>query len=208
MGTQFKRYVCGTPDMTLLVYFTVYFLLAFVWRSLLVYKRSGLNPLVLPSRDDAYGYVGRAFKLVILLVFGVVVLNAFAPDALALAGPITALQAKGVALTGWVLLAVSLLFLLAAQANMGNSWRIGIDEQHRTSLVQTGIFSFSRNPIFLAMRLNLVGFFLVLPNAATLAILASAELLMQVQVRLEEVHLQSLHGATYNEYRSAVRRWL
>jgi protein-S-isoprenylcysteine O-methyltransferase Ste14 len=75
-------------------------------------------------------------------------------------------------------------------------------------LVQTGLFRVSRNPIFLATRLALLGFFLVAPNAATLAILAAGEVAIQVQVRLEEQHLSNMHGAAYADYRSKVARWL
>jgi protein-S-isoprenylcysteine O-methyltransferase Ste14 len=194
--------------MALLLYFIVYLLLAFVWRSLLVYKRSGQNPLVLPTRDDAYGYVGRAFKILIILVAAIVAINATAPNWMSLLGSLQLLQNSLFKQVGWALLAVSLLFLLVAQAQMGNSWRIGIDENNRTELVSKGLFSFSRNPIYLSMRINLIGLFLVLPNAVTLALVAVGEVLMQVQVRLEEAHLHSLHGAKYMEYRSSVRRWL
>ncbi len=73
---------------------------------------------------------------------------------------------------------------------------------------QKGLFSISRNPIFLATRLALLGFFLVAPNAATLALLAAAEVVIQVQVRLEEKHLLGLHGSAYEQYFSKVPRWL
>jgi protein-S-isoprenylcysteine O-methyltransferase Ste14 len=194
--------------MALLLYFIVYFLLAFVWRSLLVYKRSGQNPLVLPTRDDAYGYVGRAFKILIIFVSAIVVINAHAPNWILILGSLKFLQNSLFQQVGWVLLVASLLFLLVAQAQMGNSWRIGIDETKRTELVSRGLFSFSRNPIFLSMRINLIGLFLVLPNAVTLTLFAVGDVLMQVQVRLEEAHLHSLHGSKYMEYRCAVRRWL
>jgi protein-S-isoprenylcysteine O-methyltransferase Ste14 len=91
---------------------------------------------------------------------------------------------------------------------MGNAWRIGIDRTTATDLVQTGLFQYSRNPIFLGMRLNLLGLFLVLPNAAMLAIWLVGDVLMQIQVRLEEAHLHQLHGDAYHFYRQRVRRWL
>jgi hypothetical protein len=47
----------------LLGYFALYFFFGFVWRSILVFRQTGINPIVLPATDDAYGYVGRAFKL-------------------------------------------------------------------------------------------------------------------------------------------------
>jgi protein-S-isoprenylcysteine O-methyltransferase Ste14 len=175
---------------------------------MVVYRRTGINPLVLPTRDDAYGYVGRAFKVVIFGIGGVVALNAINPAVMLHLAPIAVLRQNWLSALGWLVLSLSLVWLLIAQANMGNSWRIGIDQQNRTDLVSTGLFAVSRNPIFLAMRLNLFGFVLVLPNAATLALLVAGELLIQVQVRLEEAHLTGLHGTAYEQYRSSVRRWL
>ena len=106
------------------------------------------------------------------------------------------------------MLIASLIWLLIAQAQMGASWRIGIDDKRRTELVQHGLFSLSRNPIFLALRLNLVGLFLIFPSAVTSALLATSEILIQVQVRFEEQHLANLHGQVYEAYRAKVRRWL
>jgi protein-S-isoprenylcysteine O-methyltransferase Ste14 len=91
---------------------------------------------------------------------------------------------------------------------MGASWRIGIDRSRRTELVQAGVFGVSRNPIFLGMRVTLLGLFLVLPNALSLAVLVLGEALVQIQVRLEETHLASLHPEDCAAYRVRVRRWL
>ncbi len=98
--------------------------------------------------------------------------------------------------------------MLVAQAQMGASWRVGIDTACRTELVSFGLFAHSRNPIFLAVRLSMLGLFLVAPNAVTLAILATNEVLALFQVRLEEKHLSEMHGAKYEEYCAQVRRWL
>jgi protein-S-isoprenylcysteine O-methyltransferase Ste14 len=192
----------------LLIYYIVCFIFAFALRSLLVYRRSGVNPLVLPSSDDAYGYVALAFKLVIAGIGFVVIGLAIWPDSEIYFGRWTALSSPALAYVGWALLIASLIWLLIAQAQMGASWRIGIDAKRRTELVQHGLFNLSRNPIFLAMRLNLVGLFLVFPSAVTSALLAAGEILIQVQVRLEEQHLANLHGAAYEAYRAKVRRWL
>lgn len=91
---------------------------------------------------------------------------------------------------------------------MGDSWRIGIDQGSETELVQTGLFRFSRNPIFLGIRINLLGFFLVLPNAITLVILVLGDVILQIQVRMEEEFLAQNHGESYEEYKKAVPRWL
>jgi protein-S-isoprenylcysteine O-methyltransferase Ste14 len=192
----------------LLIYCIVVFIFAFALRSLLVYRRSGVNPLVLPSSDDAYGYVAFAFKVVIVGVGVVVIGLAIWPDSEIYFGRWTALSSPALAYVGWALLIASLIWLLIAQAQMGASWRIGIDAKRRTELVQRGLFTLSRNPIFLAMRLDLVGLFLVFPSAVTSALLVAGEILIQVQVRLEEQHLANLHGQVYDAYRARVRRWL
>ncbi len=194
--------------MALLIYFLIYFTFAFIWRSVPVYRRTGKNPFVLPSGDDAYGYVGRAFKFVIAAVAFIVAVNATAPGLLPPLGACPVLQIPSLRVFGWALLLAALAWTLVAQAQMGDSWRIGIDSANSTALVTSGLFAISRNPIFLAMRINLLGLFAVLPNALTLLTLIAGEMLMQVQVRLEETHLAGLHAEQYAQYRKRVRRWL
>ena len=62
---------------------------------------------------------------------------------------------------------------LSCLRSVGESWRIGIDEKHQTALVKTGVFGFSRNPIFLGMMITLAGVFLVIPNVLTLLALVT-----------------------------------
>ena len=62
-------------NILLLIYFVAFFLLALVIRSVLVYRNTGINPLVLPRTQDAYGYVGMAFKVLMLGCAGVVTLR-------------------------------------------------------------------------------------------------------------------------------------
>ena len=192
----------------LLSYYVVVFIVAFVWRSLLVYRRSGVNPFVLPSNAEAHGYVARAFKVTIAGIAFAVITLAIWPASQVFFGRWTVLSTPMIAYVGWALLIVSLIWLVVAQAQMGISWRIGIDDKRRTELVQHGLFTVSRNPIFLAMRVNLLGLFLVFPSVVTAALLVAGEILMQVQVRLEEQHLMNLHGQIYDAYRAKVRRWL
>lgn len=192
----------------LLVYLLVYVLVAFVWRSVLIWKRTRINPYVLSADDSAHGYVGRAMRLLMLsLALEILVLNVV-PEASTWLGTLPALRTPGVVWTGWVLLLTSLGWIALAQAHLGASWRIGVDESARTALVQQGVFARSRNPIFLGMRLNLLGLLLVAPNALTLAVLVAGEVLMQVQVRLEEAYLERVHGEAYLAYRQHVPRWL
>ena len=192
----------------LVVYFLFYFAIAFVARSWLTWRRTGINPFVLGNSESAHDFVGKLFRLVVLAVALAVALNAFAPAAMQWLTPILWLEHGAVAGLGWLLLIGTLLWIALAQVQMGNSWRIGIDTNRKTELIQQGLFGVSRNPIFLGMRLNLLGFFLIMPNAVTLTILVAGDILVQIQVRLEEEYLRQLHGAAYNAYCQQVRRWL
>ena len=194
--------------MALFVYFVSYFFFAFAWRSWLVYRRTKLNPVVLPKDDNAYGYVGRAFKWVMALIAVSVLFQSLGAPWFEMLVPLTLLASSPAVWVGWCLLMASLAWLLIAQSQMGDSWRIGIDSANKTRLVSTGLFGVSRNPIFLSMRVNLLGLLLVLPTTVTLVALVAGELLMQIQVRLEEAHLAACHGDDYSAYCSRVRRWL
>ena len=135
------------------------------------------------------------------LVVAVVVIHAFIPSAYQYVMPITWLERPWVRWTGVILLLASLVWTVLAQAQMGHSWRIGIDYEHRTPLVRSGIFKFSRNPIFLGMMLTLLGLFLIVPNTLTLLSLVMGVVLIQIQVRLEEEFLAQTHGEEYERYK-------
>ncbi len=196
------------PKQLLITYFIVYLVVAFFWRSFLVWRRTGINPYALGKGDNAHDFIGKRFRLLVITVAVVVFLDVVSPNTYQYLMPVVWLQHPFWVGIGWVLLLVSLIWIAAAQAQMGSSWRIGIDTQNQTKLVQTGLFRLSRNPIFLGMRLNLLGLFLVLPNAVTLVILLLGDALIQIQVRLEETHLSEAHGEGYQAYCQQVRRWL
>ncbi|MET0649147.1 MAG: isoprenylcysteine carboxylmethyltransferase family protein, partial [Pyrinomonadaceae bacterium] len=178
------------------------------WRSFVVWKRTGVNPLVFKGTDNAHDYIGRVFKLLFAVVVAAVAMYSISEQLYQYLTPITWLERRWLRAAGGILLLFSLAWTVVAQAQMGESWRIGIDEERRTPLVRKGVFGLSRNPIFLGMMLTLLGLFLVIPNAVTLAVLALGVVLIQIQVRLEEEFLSRTHGEAYAEYCLAVRRWL
>ncbi len=190
------------------IYLAVYFFIAFFWRSFVVWKRTRVNPVVFKGTDDAHDFIGRVFKLLFALVVAVVLAYSLWPEIYQYAVPISWLENGWLKLAGVSLLFLSLAWTLLAQAQMGESWRIGIDEEHRTELVRKGVFGYSRNPIFLGMMVTLLGLLLVIPNSLTLLIFVMGVVLIQIQVRLEEEFLYRAHGEEYRKYRRQVRRWL
>lgn len=190
------------------LYLAAYFFAAFFWRSFLVWKRTGINPVVFKGADNAHDYAGQVFKLLFATVVAVVAVYSLLERLYEYLTPITWLERPWLRWAGVFLLLASLAWTVVAQAQMGESWRIGIDQKRRTPLVRAGVYRFSRNPIFLGMMLTLLGLFLVIPNAVTLLVLGLGVVLIQIQVRLEEEFLSDAHGEDYAEYRRGVRRWL
>lgn len=190
------------------LYLLLFFGLAMVLPSYRTWKTTGVNPYKLGSSDSAHDYIGFLFRLTLIATSIVVIVFAFLPGVYQYLIPISYLAHPALPIVGVALLILAIVWVLIAQIHMQRSWRIGIDEEVKTELIQTGLFKLSRNPIFLGMRIMLLGLFLVLPNAASLVVLIAGDLLIQIQVRLEEEFLTRTHGQAYLGYKTKVRRWL
>lgn len=191
------------------VFITGYVLLAFVAPSVKVYRQTGINPFRFATKHNAvHDYVGGAVKVFIGVLLAVVAVYSFAPSAYAVLAPFGYLNHTSLKITGLALGHLSLGLILVAQRHMRQSWRIGIDYENRTALVTTGLFRFSRNPVYAALLAGLTGLFLLLPNAATFAVLFAAYLLLHITMRLEEDFLFKQHGDAYAVYKSKVPRLL
>jgi protein-S-isoprenylcysteine O-methyltransferase Ste14 len=78
-----------------------------------------------------------------------------------------------------------------------------------TTLVVTGPFAFSRNPLYVARTLLYVGLALTMNMLWTLVTLLPLLVVMHYGViRREERYLEAKFGSAYRRYRTTVRRWL
>jgi protein-S-isoprenylcysteine O-methyltransferase Ste14 len=102
----------------------------------------------------------------------------------------------------------SLLVLLVSLVSFGKSFRVGIDVDRPDELVTNGIFAVSRNPIYVAFALFLIGQFLVFPNPILLVYLVAGIWLFHRQVLREEDFMRQQYGRQYAEYCRRVRRYL
>ena len=98
---------------------------------------------------------------------------------------------------------------VAAQFQMGASWRIGIGESESTELVTHGLYSYARNPIYTGMMLFGVGLLFLIPHPYMIPILAGGYLGIELHVRkFEEPHLHRQHGIAYATYFNGTGRYL
>ena len=190
------------------IYGVVFIFAVFFLRTVLVWKRTGINAYVLLKSGGAQGVIGKYFKILPFLSALVIIIYSFIPQFYYLLAPFTWLENTGAIIIGVAILLTTLIWIWVSQTQMGNSWRIGVEEDTRTELVTEGVFKLSRNPIFLGIKLNSLGFFLIVPNAITLVIFVVGIALIDVQVAIEEKYLESVHKEKYKEYCAKVKRWI
>jgi len=78
-----------------------------------------------------------------------------------------------------------------------------------TTIVESGPYRFTRNPIYLGMFLGLIGLAIAFDNLWLLMMLAPFALVIRYGVvAREEAYLERKFGDVYRGYRSRVRRWL
>ena len=109
---------------------------------------------------------------------------------------------------GVLLCVAGMVLLLISLVAFGTSFRVGIDTSHPDKLVTTGVFSISRNPIYVAFWIVLLGQFLVFPNWLLLVYLGAASWLFHRQVLREEAYLKEHYGSEYSDYCARVRRYV
>lgn len=189
--------------------FTVIFLLqVFVIRSLVLWKKTGKNPFMFSKSDGAHDYAGKVYKLMVVGTWISIAMFSFFDSYYKYLLPIWYLDMEWLRISGVGVVLLAFVWIIVAQFQMKNSWRIGIDYNDKTELIDSGLFRISRNPIFLGVIVSYIGTFLIIPNLLSFCIMVLTIVILQVQVRLEEEYLIKLHGDEYNVYKNKVRRWI
>jgi protein-S-isoprenylcysteine O-methyltransferase Ste14 len=123
--------------------------------------------------------------------------------------PISSIDGSVVHVAGVILAAGGIAGVFAAQMGMGSSWRIGVSDEQGTSLVTGGLFALSRNPIYAAMVVAWIGFFLMVPTIPALVGVVLVAIALEGQVRfVEEPFMRRTHGSAYEAYERRVGRFV
>ena len=180
------------------------------FRALRVYRTTGVNPIKVGGKSDdpMQAVTDRILKASIAAAGFVGATCAFAPGWKPYLVPIPWLEQGALQAAGAALGAAAIGWIGIAQYQMAASFRIGVDRSEKTALVRRGLYSLSRNPIYLGVAAFVSAFFLTAPNALTFGMTVAAFIGIAIQARLEEQYLLGKHPEEYRAYRSAVRRWL
>jgi protein-S-isoprenylcysteine O-methyltransferase Ste14 len=111
-------------------------------------------------------------------------------------------------LFGVWLIGLGLLVTLLAAAQMALARTTIIPRRDPSSLVTSGLFAWSRNPIYLSDLIILMGAILWMDAILALPLLAGFVWLIQTRfIRDEEVRLIAAFGPEYELWASRTRRW-
>ena len=114
-----------------------------------------------------------------------------------------------IVLPGVVLVGVGIGAMVLAAVQMWRHRTTIIPHRDADNLVSTGIFSVSRNPIYLGDVLVLAGGGLYFVGIAALAIVPIFMQLIAVRfIRPEEDRLSATFGPEFSRYTQTTRRWL
>jgi protein-S-isoprenylcysteine O-methyltransferase Ste14 len=110
---------------------------------------------------------------------------------------------------GWLMIAAFVAINISATRTMRRAGTTVRPDRGTDHLVTEGLFSFTRNPLYVAGTMLVLGIGLVTGIVwfLPLAILA-AFAVQKLAIEREERHLQARFGQTYLDYGRRVRRWI
>ncbi|AWI81412.1 MAG: isoprenylcysteine carboxylmethyltransferase family protein [Betaproteobacteria bacterium HGW-Betaproteobacteria-13] len=118
--------------------------------------------------------------------------------------PLQLLLGGPIALVGGLISATGILSFWLARTTINP-----MHPERSSSLVTSGVFRLSRNPMYLGLVITLAGWAIHLPlSPALLGPPAFALYIHHFQILPEERILASMFGAEYESYKAKARRWL
>ena len=110
---------------------------------------------------------------------------------------------------GTGMVAASIVFVALASRALATAHTAFDVRKATTSMVTSGVFRITRNPVYLSMTLLYLGVSLLV-NSIPMAVIVVplGSLLCVIAIKPEEQYLESKFGASYRSYRAGVRRWI
>jgi len=116
---------------------------------------------------------------------------------------------EGLRWAGWGIVALAVLIAGWAELSFLRAGTATLPTSPTSAIVESGVYRFTRNPMYLAMTLALVGLGLALSSPwFWLVAPAAVRLVTLLAIEREEAYLTRKFGAAYLAYKSRVRRWL
>jgi protein-S-isoprenylcysteine O-methyltransferase Ste14 len=103
---------------------------------------------------------------------------------------------------------LSFYFLILGYFHMGNSWKIGIGNEKCAPLVTEGVFSLTRNPVYVFLNLFSLSFFLSSGKLIFLGLFVLIAISLHLLILEEERFLTKHYKEEFKKYKKEVPRYL
>ena len=110
-------------------------------------------------------------------------------------------------IASYALTIIGLAFIVISLVNLGASTRLGIPAES-TEFKNSGIYKFSRNPMYLGFNLLTVSSIIFTANVFVALMGIYSIIVYHLIIRGEEAFLEDRFGNVYIEYKKNVRRYL
>jgi protein-S-isoprenylcysteine O-methyltransferase Ste14 len=183
---------------------------AIATKALYSWRVTGVFPIVIGRGKGAWRIIELLSFVALILLVSEVLLRALRSRFDMFPDPInvTLLHSQPARILGVMLILLGLILFLLAFLNFGTSWRIGIDRKTPGSLVTDGVFTLSRNPIYVAFITIFFGIFLINGTWFFLIFALLAVVFIHFQILREEEFLKKQYGRSYDEYCQRAARYL
>lgn len=166
--------------------------------------RTGRSHLARGPRGSAQA-VGRTFFNVFrLAIWGVCVARVIDPRVDLLVGRFDVLYTAPVVASGLFFLVASLALVVYTHSYMAEDWMTGTSAEGPRQLLTGGPFAAMRHPLFVAVALGQIGFFLALPSVFSLVSLLVGISVLRIQAHVEDRALDARFGAAWRAYAERV----
>ena len=147
-----------------------------------------------------FGFIGAW----IITLFPIIFL--FYPNIVNISFPIPIFQKLIFEIFGISITILGVLIITISIIQLGTSARFLLPKQ-KTKLVTSGVYRFSRNPLYIGAYLVFIGLFLLLPSIIYLIGLFLFFILQHFRILQEEQFLKDTFGVEYENYMKKVGRY-
>ncbi len=189
----------------------VLFLLIILMKTMFLRLRRNINPIVIGGGKRGLVLIVEVVAFTALVLWMIeVILYAVHSEFHISPWPfdVVVINSYLLKVAGAILIITGLVLFSLAYVSFGDSWRVGFDVKTPGALVTSGIFSVTRNPIYLSLDLWFIGIFLINGTLNFLILAGLALAVQHWQILQEEAFLTNLYGQPYRDYCGRTGRYV
>ncbi|GGK54348.1 methyltransferase family protein [Salinarimonas ramus] len=157
------------------------------------------------GRTYSAQYVGRIlFNVFRFAIWGICVVRVPYPGIDPWLGRFEPLYTPAFVASGLLFLLASLALVVYTHSYMSEDWMSGVSDDGPRRLITGGPFAAMRHPLFVAVALGQIGFFLALPSVFSLVSLLVGLSVLRVQAHVEDRALDARFGVAWRDYAERV----